>query len=412
MHSCPKTNDKIYFRYRWTKNGEHFNLTAHENRITMDMPNGTLTFRVPENDDEGIYQCFAKNKHGFASFNPYIVQKSYLKSFKDDSIEVIEVHVGQPLKLECKAPDGSPKPSVYWMIQTFGSGEIQEIENARRTVDPEGNLWFSSVQRDDELKKAYYACAATTPRRNEYKLGKRVQVKVIHANKDNNDDDDSSGDRETDEKSHENLVPPIMQYVSHPHVVVLRGQRTELFCIYGGSPVVHVMWKFNDSSINYDKRVMEKNFGKSLLIRDTRLNDRGTYSCDVSNGPNGNKTSLINVEVLAKPYFIAYPKSKSIVENETSTVDFHCDVRGWPEPDIIWTHNGQVLNIPTESTTQSSSSTESSSGERLSVVKNKLTIKDLIKSDTGNYGCNATNSLGYAYRDFYLDIVKPQKVLN
>jgi neuronal cell adhesion molecule len=360
----------------------------------MDMPNGTLTFRVPENDDEGIYQCFAKNKHGFATFNPYIVRKSYMKSFKDDSIDVIEAHVGLPFKLECKAPDAYPKPSVYWIIQTFGSGEIETIENARRTVDPEGNLWFTSIQLDDELKKAYYACSATTPKRNEYKLGRRVHLKVIHAN---NDDDDSSGDRESHEKNHENVLPPIMQYVSHPHIVTLRGQRTELFCIYGGSPNIYVMWKFNGSAINYDKRILEQNFGKSLLIRDTRLNDQGIYTCDVSNGINGNKTSLINVVVLAKPYFISYPKSKSIVENFTSTVEFECEIRGWPEPDIIWTHNGQIINV--------TSSTE----ERLSAVKNKLTIKDLIKSDSGNYGCNATNTLGYAYKDFYLDIVKPQK---
>lgn len=363
----------------------------------MDVPNGTLTFQVPVDDDEGTYQCYAKNKHGFATFNPYVVRKSFLKGFKDDSIDVIEARAGQPLKLDCKSPDGYPNPSLYWMIQTFGSGEIQEISNERRTVDPDGNLWFSPVHPDDELTKAYYACAATTPRRNEYKLGRRVQLKVI-----TDDDDSSSGDRDMDDKSQPTVVP-IMQYVTHPHIVALRGQRTELFCIYAASSPVYVTWMLNGSLINYDKRIMEQNSGKSLLIRDTRLNDQGLYSCDVSTSSavdSGHKiTSLINVVVLAKPYFISHPKSVSAVENVTMEAEFDCDIRGMPEPEIIWTYNGRVLNL-----------TAPEIGERLSIVKNKLTIKDLTKSDVGNYGCNATNTLGYAYKDFYLDIVKPQKV--
>ncbi|KAG5683012.1 hypothetical protein PVAND_012322 [Polypedilum vanderplanki] len=387
-------------RYRWTKNGEHFNLTEYGNRIIMNSPNGTLTFLVPKDEDEGIYQCFAKNKHGFATFSPLIVRKSYLEGFKDDSIQVVEAVAGRPLKLECKAPNAYPPASVYWMIQTRGSGEIQSIDDARKTVDPDGNLWFISVSDDDVLKSGeYYTCAASSRFRNEYKLGIRVQLKVIHAN------------NEKEEK-----ITPIVQYVSAPSIVSLRGQRTELFCIYGGSDPLHtrVIWKINGTTINYDKRIKERNFGKSLLIRDTRILDRGLYSCEIisDSKETANQSSLINVDVLAEPYFISYPQSIVAIENQTKVVEFTCEVRGLPEPTIIWTYNGRVLNITTSNDNDNElvTSTQSSeiSRERLSIVKNKLTIKDLMKSDIGNYGCNATNNLGFAYRDFYLDIVKPQ----
>lgn len=398
----------------------------------MVEPNGTLTFKVPHEDDEGVYQCFAKNKHGFASFKPHEVRKSFLDGFKDSSFHVIEAQLGQPLKFECEAPNGYPKPSVYWMIQVQGSGEIETIDDERKMFDQDGNLWFTSVTDDDALKNAHYACAAASSFRNEYKLGKRVLLKVIHADDAvaSEDDNDEENEAMKDEMKSEKSAGPIMQYVTEPHVVALRGQRTELFCIYGGSPTVHVTWKINGTAINYDKRVKEKNFGKSLLIRDTRLLDKGAYSCDVSNGmDDGNQSSLITVDVLAEPYFISHPKSVVAVENETATVEFTCEVRGEPGPEIIFTHNGKILNISSSSSSSSpSSSSESSSasttttvaststtissslvtGERLSVLKNKLTIKNLIKSDIGNYACNATNKLGYAYRDFYLDIVKPQ----
>lgn len=347
----------------------------------MASDNGTLTFHEPHIKDEGIYQCFAKNKHGFASFPPLAVKNSFLEGFKDDSISIVEVHEGVPLKLECKAPNGYPKPTVYWMIQTL-SGELHTIEDSRKTFDPEGNLWFSRVTADDALKNAYYTCAATSSFRNEYKLGKRVQLKVIRADKDA-------------------MTPlnftSIMQYVSPPHVVTLRGQRTELFCIYASSyENVNVSWSLNGTEINYDKRVLEKNFGKSLLIRDTRVEDRGTYRCDIlavsdEDEVLRNQSSFITLEVLASPYFISRPLSQTVAENDTSVVEFTCEIRGIPEATIEWTHNGKQLQL-----------TE----ERLSVLNNKLTIKDLIKSDGGNYGCNATSKLGFAYLDFYLDIVK------
>lgn len=357
------------------------NITAYDGRITMATGNGTLTFREPQLEDEGIYQCFAKNKHGFASFPPLAVKKTFLEGFKDDSISELEVQEGLPLKLECKTPNGYPQPAVYWMIQTF-TGELHSIEDSRKSFDPEGNLWFSRVTGDDALKNAYYTCAATSSFQSEYKLGKRVQLKVIRAEKD--------------------AMTPlnfthIMQYVSPPHVVALRGQRTELFCIYASSyDYVNVSWSLNGSEINYDKRVLSKNFGKTLLIRDSRVDDRGTYKCDVLVSTNEdempqNQSSLITLEVLAAPYFISPPKSQTVAENDTSVFEFSCEVRGVPEATIEWTHNGKELQF---------------SEERLSVLNNKLTIKDLIKSDAGNYGCNATNKLGFAYLDFYLDIVK------
>ena len=39
------------------------------------------------------------------------------------------------------------------------------------------------------------------------------------------------------------------------------------------------------------------------------------------------------------------------------------------------------------------------------VETNRILIKDLRKSDTGNYGCNATNVHGYSYKDVYVNVL-------
>ncbi len=50
-------------RYEWTKDGELFIPSPH---VKKTPGVGTLTFVDPGEDDEGIYQCSARNEHGKA----------------------------------------------------------------------------------------------------------------------------------------------------------------------------------------------------------------------------------------------------------------------------------------------------------------------------------------------------------
>ena len=95
------------------------------------------------------------------------------------------------------------------------------INNSRMTLDPEGNLWFSNVTREDSSKEFRYVCAATSPFRNEYKIGNTVALKVIA----------------TGIAASQNRQEPVQQYVSRKNEIALRGKRVELFCIFGGTLV-------------------------------------------------------------------------------------------------------------------------------------------------------------------------------
>ena len=91
--------------------------------------------------------CFAKNEWGTATSNSVFVRAAILNNFKVSSIVILSkdcnitvklslilttvenlqeqppitktVEEGKPFKLPCEAPDGWPKPNIYWMIQVM-----------------------------------------------------------------------------------------------------------------------------------------------------------------------------------------------------------------------------------------------------------------------------------------------------
>lgn len=94
--------------------------------------------------------------------------------------------------------------------------------------------------------------------------------------------------------------------------------------------------------------------------------------------------------IVAVPYFTVEPERINAAEDETA--EFRCEASGVPEPEIKWIHNGKPIS-------------EAPANPRRKVSKNRIIIERLQKNDTGNYGCNATNSLGYVYKDVYVNVL-------
>ncbi|XP_018330369.1 neuroglian [Agrilus planipennis] len=360
-------------RYRWIKNGKHFDWQAYDDRISQQPGRGTLSIAKPKDVDIGQYQCFAENEWGVATSNSVFMRKAELNSFKIAPPLAATGQEGEPFKLSCQPPDGWPKPKVYWMIQYTTDG-FKSINNSRMTLDPEGNLWFSNLTREDASDNFMYACAASSSTKLEYKLGNRVLLNVI-----------ASGVSPSQNK-HE----PVLQYVTRKNEVALRGKSVELFCIFGGTPLPQTVWSKNGKLIHSSDKITQGNYGKSLIIKMVDFDDEGTYSCEVSNGVGEPKSYSINLQVLAVPYFTQEPQFVTAAEDET--VEFHCAASGVPEPQIKWIHNGKPI-------------AEAPPNPRRKVTSNSIIIERVTRADTGNYGCNATNSLGYVYKDVYVNIL-------
>ncbi|XP_050520545.1 neuroglian isoform X2 [Daktulosphaira vitifoliae] len=359
--------------YYWMKNGKDYKWQTYDDRISQQPGRGSLTVTSPRDEDFGQYQCFAKNPWGIATSKSIMVVKAELNSFKDEPEAFLEAQEGEPFKLSCHPPTGWPKPNVYWLIQNTDGG-IRSINNSRMTLDPEGNLWFSNVTRFDNSDGFTYTCAATSVFRSEYKLGNPVNLNVIQA----------AG------TALQNKYPPTQQYVTRRNEVALLGKKVELFCIYGGTPLPETIWLKDGKQIQPNERVTTGNYGKSLVIRKVLLEDRGKYTCEVSNGVGSPQSYNIELDVMAIPYFTVTPEIVQGAEGETAIIK--CEAKGNPEPTIKWIHNGRPL-------------AEAPPNIRRSVTANSITISPLVKNDTGNYGCNATNALGYVYKDVYINVL-------
>lgn len=334
---------------------------------------GTIVITRPRDEDLGQYQCFAENEHGIATSNSVFVRKAELNAFKDEQPKTVTANEGDPFKLQCQPPDGWPKPTVYWLIQDTNGG-IRSINNSRMTLDPEGNLHFSNVTRADKSDDFYYTCSAASLFQNEFKLGNRVLLDVI----------------QTGISPTQNRYQPTLQYVTRKNEVALRGKKVEMYCIYGGTPLPQTIWSKNGQPIHWGDRITQGNYGKSLIIRHATFEDAGEYTCEASNGVGNAQSYSINLKVNAVPYFTVEPEIQNAAEDES--VEFKCEASGVPEPEIKWIFNGKPI-------------AESEQNDRRIVRTNSIYISGLKSKDTGNYGCNATNSLGYVYKDVYLNVL-------
>ncbi|KAK4016086.1 neuroglian isoform X3 [Daphnia magna] len=359
-------------KYRWVKNGFDFLWQSYDDRISQQPGRGTLVITTPRDEDIGQYQCFASNEWGTATSNSVFVRKSDLNSFKDEPPMTVSAQEGSPFSLRCQPPDGWPKPSVYWMMQN-SNGALRSINSSRMTVDPEGTLWFSNVTREDTSDDFVYACSATSLFRNEYKLGNKVYLDVIA----------------TGSAAAQNRHEPVSQYVSRKNAVAHRGKSIELWCVFGGTPLPQIRWTKEGAALPAG-RTTYSSYGKTLIIKSVDSEDAGNYECEASNGVGLAKSYSISLQVLAAPYFTVEPEVYVGAEDEVA--EFRCEANGSPSPEIKWIHNGKPLE-------------EAAVNPRRKVFPNRIVIERLQKSDTGNYGCNATNSIGYVYKDVYLNVL-------
>ncbi|KAM3958602.1 neuroglian-like [Aphomia sociella] len=360
-------------KYRWVKNGKPFEYTSYDNRISQQPGRGTLVVSKPRDEDLGQYKCFAENEWGTATSNSVFVRKAELNSFKEtDGQQMITAEEGKPFKLTCEPPDGHPSPKVYWMLQG-DQGQLKTINNSRMTLDPEGNLWFSNVTRYDASSNYAYTCAAKSIFRNEYKLGNKVYLDV----------------KPTGISPALNKHEPVRQYTTRRVEKGLKGKRVELYCIFGGTPLPLIVWKKDGSHILSSQSITQDNYGKTLVIKSPRYEDQGTYTCEVSNGVGSAQSYSIQLNIEAAPFFTVEPEIQNKAEGETAEI--RCEADGTPSPQITWIHNGAPIE-------------QAPPNPRRQVGTNSIIITDLVKKDTGNYGCNATNSIGYVYKDIYVNV--------
>lgn len=362
----------LFDRFRWVKDGEKFDVSGRVGEITQKSDTGTLMFVKPRTDDQGEYICLAENVDGTARSNSIYLRRAFFDNFKNITVQTVKAEEGEALKLECKAPDGYPMPSKFWIVQTT-HGELKSLDSSRVVLDPAGNLWFPSLSRADVLRDSYYVCSAASSVFNEYKFGNRIKLEVIPRS-----------------VNSLNGSPPSLKYVSSPELFVLRGKKAEIFCIYGGVPAPKIAWSKDGKPLANHDRIFLENNGKSLKIKNAQTEDEGNYECEISSEIGEKQSSKFKLKVESPPSFTVEPQSLNVTKGQTAEIK--CESVGVPEPDTEWFFNGKEIKL--------------SDNSRRVINKLGIVIKDVEKSDTGNYVCYAKNKHGFISRDVYIN-VKP-----
>ncbi|KAJ8390133.1 hypothetical protein AAFF_G00110070 [Aldrovandia affinis] len=168
------------------------------------------------------------------------------------------------------------------------------------------------------------------------------------------------------------------------------GEPITLECQGAGEPRPSVSWHRLDSgrrTVLTSPVPMDSNAVMQVLA--ARPEDSGTYSCTVRNSEG---TTEVRVEVMVEGWqqVPTAPRASVseplLVVEEGQTTTLRCDAQGFPTPTITWSK----LRAPLPWKNR--------------VVNNSLILPNVGRQDSGQYICNATNSMGTSEVTIMLDV--------
>ncbi|XP_050359620.1 hemolin-like [Nymphalis io] len=368
---CTTVDKEAGIKYSWLKNGKPLTPNAD---VIQSSNDGTLIFKKPAKSDEGQYQCLAQTDLGTASSRTVNVKRTYIDVPKVD-LKKHKPNEGNIFKLDCSIPNSYPKPEIVWLYQYLSDASISRtIINQRITTSPDGDLYFTSVTKEDASPVHKYVCTAKSPAVDDYVvLAEHVIEDVV------------SGEAKQSEL--------VKQYVSGDMTAKV-GDVTMIYCIYGGTPLAHPEWYKDGRNVNGDPkdRVTRYNrsAGKRLLIKETWISDQGEYTCIVDNEVAKTQKNTIRLTVVSAPKFVR-ERQPTLIVKAGEDVTIACQAAGVPAPELSWTYNAQTLP-PGDRITLNKSS-------RGNTTVADLTIKNVLIEDKGYYGCKGINDNGKIYAE-------------
>ncbi|XP_041436897.1 BOC cell adhesion associated, oncogene regulated L homeolog isoform X2 [Xenopus laevis] len=345
----------------WQLNGAELNLSG------VLVSGGTLVIASLNNDTAGRYQCIGQSPTGAVASVPAIVTLANLQDFKSDTQHVIEVDEGNTAVIACNLPESHPKAQVRYSVKQ----EWLETSRDNYLIMPSGNLQIVNATQEDE---GTYKCAAYNPVTQEVKTSvssDRLRVR-----------------RSTAEAARI-IYPPIAQTI-----IVTKGQSLILECVASGMPPPRITWAKDGSDVSWHNKT--RFLLSNLLIDATSEEDSGTYACTASNGIGEGDSAFIfyNVQVFEPPEVSMELSQQLVIWGQSAK--FTCEVKGNPQPSVIWLRNAAPLI--------------SSTKHRMS--RKVLRVINVGPDDGGVYQCMAENEVGSAQAMALLITTRSGNLLN
>ncbi|KAK7102380.1 neuroglian-like isoform X2 [Littorina saxatilis] len=365
--------------YTWERNGIDFNPSGNDDRVVQLANVGTIVITRPEDKDEGIFQCFAKNSYGTSLSININLREAKLKSFVVEADRTKYPQLGREMTLDCVPPESIPPANVYWIIKKPYGGFDAVNYDARVSMDHEYRLRFTNVRRIDKMGGRAYACMAMNGIMRLSSQGPQFFIEPQGGN--------------------EELRPVSYMWASPEDHFGLRGNNFTVKCIFAGNPTPDVHWERTDGAPLPDRAKIQS-FGQELMIQDLQFDDAGNYECWATNTNTQTRVQrTVTIRVESRPYWLLEPEDVEIGVGGTAV--FNCLAKSVPEPVYHWFINGVSL----ERVLQEGSDPRINAARFKLPRRDRIVFTDLTREDPMVIQCNATNKHGYIWGDVFLNVL-------
>nr|BAE94191.1 L1-like cell adhesion molecule [Dugesia japonica] len=356
--------------YTWLKNNKVFDFSINVGRYTKWPNEGTMILALPNDDDDGIYQCIAENSHGKAYSIKSNVRRAEIQNFKNKDPEKITARQGEYLLLKCEVPVCFPPPIVVWQKIKNGIAELIK-ESSKYVMDIDGNLYITGLTMEDDQAK--FSCTVYNQRMRMTKSDKEHWITVIPG---------------------QSNLPVVLRFRSLQPMNGRVGDKLVLRCILSGYPSPNYKWTVKGQ----DKSILERpNFitdagGAILIINPVTTADQDTFQCTGENAVS-NIPIVIDFQVNVEMTPILTTKLSDANVPYNGSHVFSCEAIGRPNPVITWTVNGVGLDTYLN-------------GQNKRKIGNTIYLTNLLPGDHAVFQCNASNYIGYDYSNGYINVLR------
>ncbi|XP_062418509.1 roundabout homolog 1 isoform X2 [Pungitius pungitius] len=313
-----------------------------------------LTFRNVTRVDEGSYHCEASNqRESITSEAAFLLPAEMDWSFIQQPID-LTVKRGENVSVTCRPPYSRPAAQVSW----FKNNQLL-TSTAHQTVLPSGDLFFHSVQADND---GSYFCRASNVQLQRFVTSRRAALTV--------------------------LAPPSVTL--WPRVLtVSAGARVALECQASGNPSPSMSWVKRGHSKQTGGKVVLGSGNATLHIQSARSYDEGEYVCEASNALGHSRSTAV-LRVAVSPIIVSLVGQVSCRIGASAVLP--CRAVGILPITYTWSKGGAERD---SSITQ----------DRRIDENGALHISSVQYSDVGEYICTAENRAGRHQRRSILAVI-------
>nr|XP_042899314.1 hemicentin-1 isoform X1 [Parasteatoda tepidariorum] len=193
------------------------------------------------------------------------------------------------------------------------------------------------------------------------------------------------------------LVPPQIDGETSEDSVAHVNKPTKLKCNVEGNPIPSITWMKNgvfiDPFLEPNVRFIEEN--SALLIKWTRIEDSGKYTCIASSAAGQNEKSF-NIQVHTPATIDRSNLNNDALALLNQSAVLMCPVSGIPFPTISWLKDGELI-------------LRSNTDSKYQILEDGklLKINSVKENDAGIFTCLAFNDAGSDETEYVLDVMVP-----